>query len=94
MEHIGKCIGKTDANTKDAQEISRISSLQFLLLPCHFKIDISKSCTFSKQSGGRPWQKRFTSHVLPLKGVPMTSIEACQFGLNSKAPGTCLEGPA
>jgi len=47
------------------------------------------SRALSRHSGGLPWQKRCTSHVLPLHGLPSTSSAASQ-SRTASVPGFSL----
>ena len=50
--------------------------------------ETNKSRTLSKHSGNAPVEKRWTNQVLPLKGLPITRIPACQSGSSAPRLGT------
>ena len=47
-----------------------------------------KRRALSKHSGNAPVAKRWTNQVLPLKGLPITRIPACQSGSSAPSRGT------
>ena len=62
-------------------------SLQKLPLPPPYPKN-QNSRTLSKHSGNAPVEKRWTNQVLPLNGLPITRIPACQSGSSAPRLGT------